>query len=393
MKILITTDWYAPAVNGVVTSVLNLRKALILRGHDVHVLTLSQTPHTFETDGVTYIGSIGVNRLYPGARIKFIYTNHFVQQIIKWEPDIIHSQCEFSTFLIARKIAKELSIPIVHTYHTVYEDYTHYFSPSEKWGRRMVASLSHWVVRQTTCIIAPTEKLKTILTRYGVSRNVYVVPSGIDAQRLTKAPSLEWMHDIKKQLGIPEKNRILLYVGRLAKEKNVEELLQFQANHSIKALTLLIVGDGPNRDSLKQMAEKLGIENSVVFAGMITPSNIGDYYHLGDLFASASRSETQGLTYIEALTAGLPILCRKDDCLEGVILEGINGWQYESEQDYSEKLMLFMADEALRKSMSEAATKLAQETYSAAAFAEKTESVYYIALSKKSKLNPIAKIS
>jgi 1,2-diacylglycerol 3-alpha-glucosyltransferase len=349
----------------------------MLRGHDIRVLTLSQTARSFESDGVTYIGSVGAGNLYPGARIKTAFFSSLVQDIVEWQPDIIHSQCEFSTFFIARKIAKKLDIPVIHTYHTVYEDYTHYFSPSKKWGRLMVASLSRWIIRQTACVIAPTEKVRTILNGYGIDRDIRVIPTGIDLHRFTEAPTAEKMFAIKNQLGIPEENRILLYVGRLAKEKTLEELLEYHAKRHMEVLTFLIVGDGPHRAALERMTAELGIQASVVFAGMIPPDHIGDYYHLGDLFASASVSETQGLTYVEALASGLPVLCRSDECLDGVVLDGLNGWQYENEQDYFEKLDFFMGSEETRKTMTEDAAKLARQTFSSAAFAEKVERVYF----------------
>lgn len=377
MKILITTDWYAPTVNGVVTSVLNLRRELIRRGHEVRVLTLSQTLHSYESDGVTYIGSVGAGKIYPGARIKAALSSGFVQRLLDWKPDIIHSQCEFSTFLMARRIAKRLSIPIVHTYHTVYEDYTHYFMSNKKWGRQMTSTLSRWVIEQCASVIAPTEKVRAVLSGYGIDRPIHVVPTGIDLGRFTAETSEEKKFDIRKRLDIPDGNRILLYIGRLAKEKNLEELLGYYAKQNTRTLTFLIVGDGPYRDTLEKMALDLGIGDSVRFAGMIPPEQIGDYYHMGDLFVSASVSETQGLTYIEALASGLPALCRRDACLDGVILDGYNGWQYETEREYLADMILLLSDAVIQKIMRKNAAKFAQQAFSAAAFAERAEKVYF----------------
>ncbi|MBP3038864.1 glycosyltransferase family 4 protein [Bacillaceae bacterium Marseille-Q3522] len=382
MKILITTDWYTPTVNGVVISILNLRHELIARGHDVRVLTLSQTSRSFKRDGVTYIGSVGAGNIYPGARIKTALFGGFVQDILNWQPDMIHSQCEFSTFFIACKIAKKLGIPIIHTYHTVYEDYTHYFSPSKKWGRFLVASLSRWVTGATACVIAPTEKVKNILNSYGIQQDIHVIPTGIDLNRFKQSPAPERQRAIRKQLGIPEENQILLYVGRLAKEKNLEELLQYHANCAIENLTFLIVGDGPYRDTLERTTWALGICDSVRFSGMIPPKEIGDYYHIGDLFVSGSVSETQGLTYIEALACGLPALCRRDECLDGVVIDGFNGWQYENEQDYKSKLTDFLSRKEVRMRMKENAAGLAQRKFSSEVFAKKAERVYLNMLDK-----------
>ena len=134
MKVLITTEYYIPTINGVVVSTMNLKNELIKKGHEVRILTLSDTRHSYEKQGDIYIGSAGVQKVYPGARFTFVRNNRFIEELMNWHPDIIHSQSEFSTFFMARRIAKNLQIPIVHTYHTIYEDYTHYFSPVKKWG-------------------------------------------------------------------------------------------------------------------------------------------------------------------------------------------------------------------------------------------------------------------
>ena len=133
MKVLIATDWYMPAVNGVVTSVLNLKRELAAQGHEVRVLTLSQTPHSRREGDVTYIGAVSAGMIYPGARLRTAPAMKLLGELEAWKPDIIHTQCEFSTFVMAKRLAAATGAPVVHTYHTVYEDYTHYFSPSQRW--------------------------------------------------------------------------------------------------------------------------------------------------------------------------------------------------------------------------------------------------------------------
>lgn len=132
MKILLTSDWYMPAVNGVVVSVQNLRRGLEARGHEVRILTLSQTARSHSEAGVTYIGSLNAGAVYPGARLRFSFGGKWVKDLLDWGPDIVHSNCEFSTFWLACGIARRLDIPLVHTYHTVYENYTHYISPRKR---------------------------------------------------------------------------------------------------------------------------------------------------------------------------------------------------------------------------------------------------------------------
>ena len=223
MKILITSDWNPAAVNGVVTSVKNLRHELELRGHEVRVLTLALSHNSWEADGVTYLGSLPVGRIYPGARVRRAFVGRQIQELIRWKPDVVHSQCEFSTFSLARRIAEELDIPLIHTYHTVYEDYTHYFSPSVRLGKKAVAALSRRVAAHADCVIAPTDKVRRLLLGYGVCTPIHVVPSGIDLRRFGKVTAPETLLAMRERFGIPAERKILVNVGRQAEEKNAAE--------------------------------------------------------------------------------------------------------------------------------------------------------------------------
>ena len=384
MKILITTDWYSPAVNGVVTSVLNLRRELELRGHEVRVLTLSQDLHSSVQDGVTRIGSVAAGLVYPGVRLRTALAGRWVRELVEWGPDVVHSQCEFSTFFLARRIAEELNVPLIHTYHTVYEDSTPYFSPSVRLGRRAVAALSRWVAARTDCMIAPTGKVRTLLQGYGVRTPVFVVPSGIDLRRFRRPPVPGCRASLLAALDIPRENLVLVSVGRLAAEKNLDELLRFRAAMGDQAVTLLLVGDGPYRAQLEREAADLGLRApQVVFAGMVPPQQVAEWYQLGDLFVSASSSETQGLTYVEALAAGVPALCRADPCLSGVIRDGENGWQFRDFSDFMSKLETFRAHPELRRALSEQAAASARD-YSAEEFARRVEGIYLAQIARRS---------
>ena len=383
MKILITSDWYSPAVNGVVTSVKNLRRGLEERGHEVRILTLSQTTRSWEEDGVTYIGSVAAGLVYPGARLRTALAGKYVRELVDWHPDVVHSQCEFSTFFLARRIAEELNIPLVHTYHTVYEDYTHYFSPSVRFGKKAAAVFSRWAAAQTDCMIVPTGKVRLLLQSYGVDRPVFVVPSGIDLGRFRQEPDPWRMAVLRSSLDIPPENLVLVSVGRLAEEKNLDELLALRAELGNAPVTLLLVGDGPDRVRLEGATAGLGLTApDVVFAGMVPAEQVADWYQLGDLFVSASTSETQGLTYVEALAAGVPVLCRADPCLEGVIREGENGWTYRDSAEFQRKLALFQSQPHHHVKMAELARRSAGE-FSLQRFAERAEAIYRLQIARR----------
>ncbi|MGB4588942.1 MAG: glycosyltransferase [Clostridiaceae bacterium] len=227
MKVLITTDSYSPVINGVVTSVLNLQKELIILGHDVKILTLSENRKFSRKANVTYISSIGLGKIYPGARVAISMKNKYSRELCEWRPDIIHSQCEFSTFVIAHQLAKELGVPIIHTYHTVYEDYIHYYSPSKKIGKKAAAIFTAKVLKDTACIIAPTEKVRSLLLKYGLNQPIKVVPTGLDLTRFVSREQNDSNRILREKLGISINKNILVFVGRLAKEKNWKKSYNF----------------------------------------------------------------------------------------------------------------------------------------------------------------------
>ena len=346
MKILITTDLFTTATNGVVTSVRNLRDELKNRGHDVRILTLSENLDSYKDGDVYYIKSISIEFVYPDVRMPLSYHNDLVDELIEWKPDVIHSQCEFFSFQYAQRIAKITGAPLLHTYHTLYEQYVAYVVPSKRLGRRMVQELSRIRLKHVNMIIAPTTKVEDALREYGMDNDIQVIPSGISLEqhngRLNDAEKLEK----RRTLGISEDSQILLNLGRLGTEKNLSELLQFfkVAMEQNPRLFFLVVGDGPDRKHLEELAEELDISKRMLFTGMVQPTQVQEYYQIADVFVSASTSETQGLTYIEAIANGLPLLCRSDKCLQGVIQEGINGYEYTSQEDFLDKLNSILSD-------------------------------------------------
>jgi len=373
MRILITTELYLPTINGVVTSVVNLKTELIKMGHDVRILTLSSNSHSFKKDEVIYISSIGAGRIYPGARLSLIKENGYIQELMTWHPDIIHTQSEFSTFVMAKHIANKLNIPIIHTYHTVYENYTHYFSPVKSWGKVIVAQFTRRILKQTEGVIAPSHKVQTLLNNYDVQQKIFIIPTGINMPQLINDNN-DNLINLKNRLSIPNNKKVLLFVGRLAKEKNLEEILNFYSRLDRTNLILVIVGDGPDRVFLESLAVDLSIAEEVRFVGMIPRELINDYYRIGDVFTSASNSETQGLTYIEALSNSLPIICRKDDCLDEVINDGINGWQYENFLQFQNQLNITLGEQ--NHAYKQNAFYSVMLRYSSRVFAKQIETAY-----------------
>ena len=374
MKILITTDWYKTAVNGVVTSVRNLEIGLRRRGHDVKILTLSETRFSYVNENTTYIGSVNAEKIYPCARVKIPLKSKLIENIIKWKPDIIHSQCEFSTFSLARKIAEVTGAPIVHTYHTIYEDYTHYFSPSIKLGRQAVRLFTKHISRHIDCMIAPTEKVENILNKYNCKTPVEIVPTGVDFDMVVSDKNNAEREKFRRSIGIPEDKKVILYAGRLAEEKNLDELIDFLGRNKPEDTIFLIVGDGPYREGTIRKINDSGLQDITIMTGMVKPSEIKNYYCAGDIFVSASQSETQGLTYVEALANGLVLLCKKDKCLDNVLEDGVNGYEYSDEKEFAKHLNYLLTEDI--SDMKEKAAEIAKQKFSIETFAEQIEGIY-----------------
>lgn len=360
MKILITTDLYTVTTNGVVTSVKNLFDELLKNGHDVRILTLSETRFSYKNDRIYYIRSIPF-KIYPDVRMPLALRHRFMKELIDWKPDIIHSQCEFFSFQFASYIAKETNAPIVHTYHTLYEQYLNYVLPSRRLGKRLLRTFSRKRLRKVNSIVAPTRKVENTLHDYGLLNDMVIVPSGISLHqhkvRIPKQILLKKRHS----LGIFDDQIVLINLGRLGTEKNLSELIDFFAKVLPEQpnLVLLIVGGGPAKEELEKQAEELGVADSVIFTGMVSPEEVQNYYQLSDVFVNASTSETQGLTYVEAAANGLPLLCRKDLCFQDVLRTGENGFAYNDYVEFAEGIKFIATHREWRERASDISREIA----------------------------------
>lgn len=382
MKILITTDLYTVKTNGVVTSLKNLREELLSKGHEVRVLTFSESvkSHKDQEEEVYYIKSVPIGFIYPNVRMPISYRNSMVREIIEWKPDIIHSQCEFFSYQFAKRIAKLTGAPLIHTYHTMYEDYVGYVVPYERFGKYVVRKFSKLRLRKADRVIAPTTKVEKTLRSYGLKNEIDVVPSGVALKQHQYTMTAEEKAEKRRALGIPEDHHVVLNLGRLGTEKNLDELVEYFASvlKLDNKLTFLIVGDGPAKKNLEELVTNLGVKDHVLFTGMVPPTEVQMYYQLADLFVSASTSETQGLTYIEAAANGLPLLCRKDECLCDIIVDGENGYQYTTVEEFQKELNSIMEDSNWREQAGKRSKKIA-ETFDKSHFGDTMEHIYVAA--------------
>ena len=383
MKILLTADEHENQINGVMNSVTTLKHELKNLGHDVRILGLSSSNKSYKKDNNYYIGSRHIP-IYPDIRYSFKKNDKYIDEIIKWKPDIVHVNTEFSTWKFAKIIINKLNIPYVMTCHTIYEDYIKYFCFSKTIGKKIVKRISTKLHNKTDVLIVPSTKLLEIEKRYGVTCPIKIIPTGIDLNRYQKKITKEEKNKILKKLGVSNNNKILVTVCRLGAEKNIDELLEFMPDllkEDFK-IQFIIVGDGPHKNKLIKKVKKLGLDKNVFFTGMINPNEVYKYYQLGDIFISASTSESQGLTYIEALANGLVMVCREDECLKDVINPGINGYTYDNKNEYIHYIIDILNDKKLKESMKKESFKKSSN-FSKETFGKEVEKLYEEVISKK----------
>ncbi|MCY6960193.1 glycosyltransferase family 4 protein [Clostridium brassicae] len=383
MKILLTTDTYCPYISGVVISTQNLYKELKSMGHDVRILTLSNDGKEKIDGDIYYLKSFDL-KIYPGVKFKKPFNSAVGEALMNWKPDIIHSQTEFSTMINAKYLSSKLKIPQIHTYHTMYEDYLDYVLNGKIITPKTMALFMRLLLNTFDRVIAPTVKVKKALTGYGVKTHMEIIPTGIDLSRFQKSISDEEKILLRKKHGLSSDDKVLVYLGRVAYEKNIDEIIEFFSTikDEIQGLKLLIVGKGPYLEDLQSTVKDKNLQDKIIFTGMVDPNEVYKYYKISDAFVTSSTSETQGLTYIEALSSGLPVICRYDSCIEGVIEEGLNGFVYENKKGFTDAVRRFYSDDNLRYKLCQNAG-LAADKFSSRTFATNIEDVYKSVLAEK----------
>lgn len=375
MRIGLFTDTYYPEINGVANSVFQLKKELENRGNEVYVFTVSN-PDVKEREYHVYRMKSMECPLIKERRMSCAIFHHWFQIIKGLKIDIIHTQTEFMVGHIGRKAARKLQIPLVHTYHTIYEDYTHYLRvPGNEKLKGMIRSISCICCDHADKVIVPTDKVKNLLLSYGVRRPIVVQPTGLMLSRF-RIVDCRKVDKIRSRYHIDATNHVLVSIGRLSKEKNLEEIIEFVSRLVIRddSVRLLIVGDGPERKNLEEQVKEKKLSSYVAFTGEVNWKEIQNYYAVGDVFTAASTSETQGLTYAEALACGKPILVRKDDCLQNLLQNGKNGYCYQSESEFIKGYQKLFENERCRNMAPE--VRKSVSNISSEIFGKNVEEIY-----------------
>lgn len=358
MKIDIYTDTYNPEVNGVVTCINVLKKGIREKGNKVNIFAPKVPGYKDLEKGVYRISSLKVIDEIEQRMALPLPTKHFGRALLS-SPEIIHAHSMGPLGTLGLILAKTRKVPFVFSYHMMIMEYIHYFFGGKILKRWIVKRFVRFYCNLADWIIVPSVKLENELRGWGVNKPISVVPNGVDLSKFNG----DGQYLIKRGF-VQKGDRVLLYVGRIAKEKNLGFLVKLfpKIQKIYPKMKMVIVGDGPELKNLKRMVPVS--QRGIVFTGLVKPAEVAEVYACGDVFVFSSKSEVHPYSILEALAGGLPIVVLKDDAHEKMVRDGYNGYIADSQESFVEAICK-MVDGSSREKFGENSKKIAKEHFSA----------------------------
>ncbi len=388
MNVAIFTNNYLPNPYGVTVSVETLRFELEKRGHTVYIFApkwkgyQDNNPNTCPL----YFRCGGFGRVfrYPSIDIEFKFRfplpipySWRINKILKnLDIDIIHSQHPNLLGSVAARWAKKKKIPLVFTWHTLYDKYTNFIPliPSQ-WAAKYIIRKAVKYANKADAVIAPTDSIIPILKNWGVKKEITAIATGIKTEEFKNADG----NTIRKKYDIDDGEILLLLVSRLTEEKNVEFVFRAVKNilRENKKVKFLTVGDGYLLPKLKKFCEDNKIFNQAIFSGLIPHRETKNYYAAADIFIYGSKSETQGIIPLEASYMKLPIVAVNSTGISSLLRNNESGFlTQENEEEFSQAVLRLIDNAELRKKIGEQAGKVARENFTSDICVEKMLKVY-----------------
>lgn len=376
MKIAIFTNNYLPNVYGVPMSVETFRKEFEALGHEVFVFAPNYPGYHDDNKNVFRYPSLDINIRFR-LPLGIPYSWRMEKILEKLDLDIIHSQHPNLLGSAALKWAKKKNIPIIFTWHTLYDQYTNFvpFVP-QKFAADWIIKKAVKYANRVDAVIVPTPSVVPVIDKWGVKNEIFSIATGVVEKEFENPDG----RAIRKKYGIEDDDILLLVVSRITDEKNIEFVFESMAVIASKKENVkgMLVGDGYLLPKLKNIAKEKKLENKIIFTGLVSGRNdIKNYYAAGDIFVYASKSETQGMIMTEAMCMGLPIVAVKASGAKDIVRDGQTGFlTRENQEEFSGAIMKLEEDSELRKKFGENAKKFAREEYSSRACAKKALEVY-----------------
>ncbi|NPV26629.1 MAG: glycosyltransferase family 4 protein [Firmicutes bacterium] len=358
MNIGVFSDSYRPYVSGVVTSIETFTQELNSLGHSVYIFA-PRYPNYVETNPNIFRFLSVRPPTNPDFSLAVPISPRLGYTIKRLQLDIIHVHSPFLLGRLGARYARRYRIPLVFTYHTLYDQYVHYVPFGQRLTRDLMVHWSRHFCNQCDLVITPSSKVKELLRQYGVKVPIKVLPTGINVDKFATGDSV-W---VRQRYHLNPKTKILLFVGRLGKEKNVDFLLYAyrQVVDHFPDSVLLIVARGPEEQAMRDLARELGLGERVIFTGFLQGNELVNCYHGADLFVFPSVTETQGLVLVEAMAARLPVVAINAFGVADMVSHGLDGLLTEqSLTAFSSAIIELLQDDARRAAMKEQAWLKAQ---------------------------------
>ncbi|MBV8667618.1 MAG: glycosyltransferase [Candidatus Eremiobacteraeota bacterium] len=364
------TDTYAPETNGVVTSIVSTAQSLRRRGHRVIVVAPAHPEGDEEHPDLFHLRSASFP-FYPEFRMAFPLPAKVVANLPAMPFDVIHAHTFFFIGCFGAYLARLRHTPLFFTYHTKFEDYLHYLPVNQRITKPQTLWLSRQFSNQCDRVIAPSQGTEGLLRSYGISAPIEVLPGGVDLERF--GPTEDVPPVMRSGQG-----PVLLSVGRLGKEKNLEFLLDafdMIATAAPRA-RLIIVGDGPYRAELERRVAASAHAGQITFTGALEQSQLGTYYRNADALVFTSLTETQGLVLVEALAHGLPVVAVDCPVTRECVLGDAGVLVPEQTEVFARAVLDLTAEAPGRHAERAAAARDAAAPYSVDALAARLERLY-----------------
>ncbi|MFH0830531.1 MAG: glycosyltransferase [Parcubacteria group bacterium] len=350
MNILFTANAYFPAISGVAISTQNFRNGLERLGERVWLITPRYPGYTEQDPHIIRIKSIP-NPKYPEYPIALFRASSGLRRRLRAKQiELVHTMQPFSVGRFAKKIARDLRVPLIFTYHARYDLYAHYVPLlPRKLAQHLVVNSVHRFANTCDAIIAPSASIKAYLRTGGIRRPIYVVPTGLARSCKLNIPKAI----LRKSLGLAQDKLLLLCVTRVAiQDKNLLTLLRAyqQVRTKLPNCQLILVGGGPDLKRLKLQAQSMGLSGAITFVGFVPNRDVPQYYSAADIFVYPSISETQGIITIEALSAGLPVVAPQAPGNSDFVEHGRSGYlTANSPASLAEHVLILAQDPELRQ--------------------------------------------
>ena len=389
LRVTMFTNNYLPFIGGVPISIERLRRGLEHLGDSTQIVAPRYRDQPSQEDAVVRVPSL----LAMGEKREFRLANIFLARIRKqvraFRPDVIHLHHPFWLGSLGLFMARQLRIPAIYTYHTRLEHYAHFVPLPGMLFRNLI---SHALIKRfaNRCdgVIVPTYSTEEYLRMIGVTTPTFVQPTGIEYERFQAVKPAD-VEALRKKLGLSNE-KVFISVARLSNEKNIDfmiEAIDRLRQESDVPFRFLMIGDGHQRDRLQKKIDSLELGSHFTLVGAVQPEEMALWYNLGDAFLFASKSETQGMVILEAMSAGLPVVAVRSSGIEDVVRDGLNGYKTpENQARWIEKAQRLLEDDKLRTELSDKARAFAED-YSIEQFARDVRGIYATSLAAREKRN------